>query len=670
MHGGRLFFAAAFAIATTPAPSRAQEPAKDRDLVVEKAGKAFDAGRKWAVLVGVDKYLDPKVPSLQFCGSDARLLARKLEESCGYDADNILLLVQDQKELHLHPSGINLRNQIVDWLKLVKKGDTVIVSFSGHGFLDADGNGYLAPQDLELAHVGLTGYPVEELRKALRNCEATQKLLILDCCHAGSAKAIEKPVGPSSQELGGAFRDAEGLITLASCRKDEKSQEWGDKKQGLFTYWLAEGLSGAADFDKNGLVDSDEAYRFTFEKVPTTAQRVLNARQTPVRIIGDDVAGVFALARVTKPDSPQPPPPPPVPEMLTEITNSIGMKLVMIPAGEFEMGSPANEVRRYDNEGPQQAVRITKPFYFCTTEVNQSHWQRVMRTKPWSGKPFVKEGPGYAATYLSWLDAVKFCNALSTNEGRIPCYEIGVDDVRRVAGTGYRLPTEAEWEFACRAGSKTRYSFGDGDGSLSEYAWFEQNAYKAGEAYPHAVGQLRANEWRLFDMHGNASEWCWDRFGHYASVPGVLLDPQGPSDGLVRVIRGGCWSSTARDLRTAHRDKAEAGHRDGNLGFRVALENPTPKPQAMTTRQNNAPGMRFPLGRQLPLIAKIKVDNFSNFKIDPDRPGAHPSVLAKGTEVEVLERHKETDWWLVQEKTGKKRQGYVQGNLLVEVNTD
>jgi tetratricopeptide (TPR) repeat protein len=131
----------------------------------------------------------------------------------------------------------------------------------------------------------------------LAQCEATQKMLILDCGHAGGVKGDQLP-SASGAELGAAFGRAEGLITLASCRKEEQSREWEAKRQGLFTYFLTDGLRGAADFDRNGLVDSDELYRYAMDKVPITAQRVLNARQTPVRYIPPSVVGVFALARL------------------------------------------------------------------------------------------------------------------------------------------------------------------------------------------------------------------------------------------------------------------------------------------------------------------------------------------------------------------------------------
>ena len=189
------------------------------------------------------------------------------------------------------------------------------------------------------------------------------------------------------------------------------------------------------------------------------------------------------------------------------IENSIGMVLVPIPAGEFLMGSPETEPGRRDNE-VQHQVTLTKPFLLGVHEVTQGQWQAVMGTTPWKGKEFVKEGDDYPATYVSWHDAVEFCRKLSEKEG-----------------LEYRLPTEAEWEYACRAGTTTAYSFGDDASELGEYAWYRENARNVGQKYAHTVGQKKPNPWGLYDMHGNVWEWCSDWYGDYPS--GSVTDPQG-----------------------------------------------------------------------------------------------------------------------------------------------
>jgi formylglycine-generating enzyme required for sulfatase activity len=234
-----------------------------------------------------------------------------------------------------------------------------------------------------------------------------------------------------------------------------------------------------------------------------------------------------------------------------------GLKLVWIPAGSFTMGSPQDEKDRSSNEGPV-SVTLTKGFWLGRHEVTQAEWQRVMRTTPWSGKGFVKEGDDYPATYVSWDDAVEFCKKLTESErgaGRLP------------ANWGYTLPTEAQWEYACRAGSTSRYSFGDDESDLSGYAWFHKNAYAAGEKYAHQVGKKKANAWGLHDMHGNGWEWCRDF--NAGKLPGGL-DPEVSAGGSDRVIRGGSWDFTARLCRSAYRCGNTPADRSEHMGFRLA----------------------------------------------------------------------------------------------------
>jgi formylglycine-generating enzyme required for sulfatase activity len=238
---------------------------------------------------------------------------------------------------------------------------------------------------------------------------------------------------------------------------------------------------------------------------------------------------------------------------LEETTNSIGMRFVLIPAGEFVMGSPDGDKDVADDERAQHRVRITKPFYLGVHEVTQGQYEAVMGSCPWSGQPAVKEGADYPATYVSWEDAAAFCEKLSAKEGRT-----------------YRLPTEAEWEYACRAGSTARFFFGDDPWALENHAWYYGNAEVAGELYAHAVGRKKPNGWGLHDLHGNVWEWCSDQWceDYYKTSP--VDDPTGPSSGDVRVVRGGSWGSSAWFARSARRFRVFPDFRDYFLGFRVS----------------------------------------------------------------------------------------------------
>jgi len=234
-----------------------------------------------------------------------------------------------------------------------------------------------------------------------------------------------------------------------------------------------------------------------------------------------------------------------------KFTNNLGMEFVYIPPGSFMMGSPSSESGR-DNDEKQHRVTLTRGFYMQTTEVTQGQWVEVMGTKPWSGEKYVRDDPGNPAAYVSWNNCRDFIRKLNQMEG----------------GNKYRLPTEAEWEYACRAGSSTRFCFGDSDSRLGDYAWYDKNAWNVGEKYAHKVGTKRPNAWGLYDMHGNVYEWCQDWSGDYSSDS--VTDPTGPSSGSYRVNRGGSWSHGAGSCRSADRGGLEPGRRGDDLGFRLS----------------------------------------------------------------------------------------------------
>ena len=244
-----------------------------------------------------------------------------------------------------------------------------------------------------------------------------------------------------------------------------------------------------------------------------------------------------------------------VPKAGSAIENSIGMKLVYIPAGKFMMGSPAIELGRFADQGPQHEVKITKGYYLGKYPVTQAEYQKVMGTNPsWfaaSGGDKARvaglDTSRFPVERVSWEDAKEFCRRLSLKEGK-----------------AYRLPTEAEWEYACRAGTRTAYNVG---ATLSTR---EANFIDSKVARPVAVGSYAPNAWGLCDMHGNVFQWCADWYGpdYYANSPS--RDPAGPENGSRRVPRGGSWNFPGERCRAAYRGNDPPSFVSNIIGLRVA----------------------------------------------------------------------------------------------------
>jgi formylglycine-generating enzyme required for sulfatase activity len=227
-------------------------------------------------------------------------------------------------------------------------------------------------------------------------------------------------------------------------------------------------------------------------------------------------------------------------------TNSIGMEFVLISSGSFMMGADKNFEDAYDDETPRHWVTVSQPFYLGKYEVTQEEWIEVMGSNPSGFK-----GLGNPVENVSWDDAGEFIRRLNQKEGH----------------SRYRLPAEAEWDYAARAGSASAYSFGDDAGQLGRYAWYDGNS---GDS-THPVGQKEPNAWGLYDIYGNVREWVNDRYGenYYRSSHGT--DPAGPSSGSSRVFRGGSRGSIARNCRSASRRNDTPDYRVDSLGFRLSL---------------------------------------------------------------------------------------------------
>jgi formylglycine-generating enzyme required for sulfatase activity len=224
------------------------------------------------------------------------------------------------------------------------------------------------------------------------------------------------------------------------------------------------------------------------------------------------------------------------------------MEFILIPAGEFYMGSPGTEKDRHDNEGPIHQVRMSRSFYMSKYEVTQDQYLVVTGVNPSD----FKEGTRPVEN-VPWEDAVAFCKRLSDKHA-----------------ASFRLPTEAEWEYACRGGTQTRFSYGDDPdySQLGDYAWYLENS----DSTTHSVGSKKPNAFGLYDMHGSVYEWCSDWYAAEQYRQNPAVDPQGPLSGQLRVCRGGSWYHIAGRCRSADRVTIPPDTQDCRIGFRVALD--------------------------------------------------------------------------------------------------
>lgn len=278
-----------------------------------------------------------------------------------------------------------------------------------------------------------------------------------------------------------------------------------------------------------------------------------------------------------------------------ETTNSVGMKLRLIPQGEFLMGSPMDE--RGHGPETQHRVQLTRSFYLAAHEVTQEQYQKVMGENPSSYSPTGRnrnkvadlDTTKFPVDEVSWFDAVDFCNKLSEKEDLSQYYLREGDAVTILGGNGYRLPTEAEWEYACRAGTTTPFHFGsqcNGTRANVDGTWpYSGKRAKVGSIWPYeitekgpylerptTVGSYPSNAFGLYDMHGNQWEWCQDWYAEYGDES--VSDPTGPLHGKWRVVRGGSFYGPTHGKRSASRSNTLPDKRSASLSFRPARTYP------------------------------------------------------------------------------------------------
>ena len=546
---------------------------------------------KYAFLVGISDYDEKQLKPLPFARNDIIQFRRLLLET-GFKADNIVMLVDDPAAApegaragRFLPECQKIQAELEVLLPSLEEDDELVLAFCGHGVQFVGENvPYFCPLDAVLTErntlISMT-WLYEQLswnETTQQGCRARSRLLIMDACRKDPESRLLRNSNQLELKNLQLAAPPQGVVALFSCAEGQSALEHSKLEHGVFFYHLLQGLRGQADGNRDNQVTLDEIVAFSKSETQSYARRVLQAPQTPRQLGFFD--GTWVLRELQ-------------PQML--FAESIGIQLAVIPAGSFLMGSPENEEGRSGDESPQHRVQISREFRLGRTEVTKGQFAAFVRDTGYrteaekDGKggygfdpetgtfeqdpEYTWQNPGFPQTddhpvvNVSWNDAQEFLKWLSQKDGR-----------------RYRLPTEAEWEYACRAGSTTRYWNGDDAEGLAKIANVADGTAKAkfdswttitardGFVVTAPVGRFPANKFGLHDMHGNVWEWCADWYDdeYYASSPGT--DPQGPSSGSSRVLRGGSWVYAPNGVRCAYRSNGSPDSRSYGSGFRVLLE--------------------------------------------------------------------------------------------------
>ena len=508
--------------------------------------------KKYALLVAVTTYEHTHLnqsPKIQFPEADATAIAAELKGS-GYEVETLLGTQATRTAIGQKLAG------------LAKKGNqpgVIVIGFFGHGVeydeKDADGKqtsrSYFCPYDATMRKrldekgketFDKPGKPriepdpttlisMASVFEAMSLSPAGNRVLLADCCRNDPHAARGRGFGTGIKT--GDLPENANTAALFACSKGERAFEDPVSKHGAFTCCVLDWLKKPDGRPTAGSLGEhlDDAVPKLVAKLSKGDEnqkpRYLNVGKVDLMLGRDPFIGKTAGEGK---------------ELVPEIT------FHWCPPGDFMMGLGTSVVN----------VTLTKGFWMGETEVTQGQWHSLMNTTPWKGQEYVKEGFKIAATYISHDDAVAYCDKLTEQERKVG---------RLSEGWKYALPTEAQWEYACRSGTGTRFSFGDDKKSLGDYGWFVENVDKKKEDYAHEVGLKKPNQWGLKDMHGNVWEWCADWYD--AKLPGGR-DPVVLSKGSSRVYRGGSWILAAPYCWSAFRHRDSPGGRRSDLGFRVA----------------------------------------------------------------------------------------------------
>jgi|694.fasta_scaffold87258_6 formylglycine-generating enzyme required for sulfatase activity len=570
--------------------------------------------KNWAICVGINQYRF--LQDLTCAVNDAEKMHVWLKETAKFDQTYLFTdkspEIDDMSESF--PSQPTFTT-LLYWLSKrfpsnsrppLSASDSLWFFFSGHGVRE-QGEDYLLLSDsiADPERVRNSAITLAFVTEQLRQSGAGNIMMFVDAC-----RSVVK------SGLGIELQSEQGIISIASCRPEQKSYEIEELGHGSFTYALLESLQIQGENNcatverlckrlKDRVLEINRVYKkpvqtpyariepetknhliFLPERIQPTlndiailktnafkAEFILNDlklaqilwhrlvpydqdeaidRLTEIRLklrqpgLNSTVSLPSEFVQTSSPKSPDSSPSPRPQVLIETLPGGIELEMIIIPAGTFTMGSD-----EYDREKPQHQVNLQE-FYLGKYPVTQEQYQAVMGNNPSN----FKDNPKNPVEQVSWDDAQEFCKKLN----------------QLIVGKDFRLPTEAEWEYACRAGTQTRYYFGDDAAKLGDYGWYDENS----DSKTHAVGQKKPNDWGLYDMSGNVWEWCEDPYhDSYANKPENIKNNGNTiwssSDTSSRLLRGGSWLYDSRNCCSAIRYGYNADVRNINIGFRLAV---------------------------------------------------------------------------------------------------
>ncbi|MBN2442696.1 MAG: SUMF1/EgtB/PvdO family nonheme iron enzyme [Spirochaetales bacterium] len=503
-------------------------------------------GKRWAVCIGIKDYWEEKIADLEKAQNDAKGLAKIFNTIGQFDKVYTMTDDLDLKDKN-YPTKFNIEDRIDYIMKMARKNDLIVFAFSGHGIADAQGQSYLVPADVRLNKPYETSFELDYIVSKLKEKKIEKSLLLIDACREEMQESKGLKAGGFSTPI---YSKAELAAIFYATKAGWYSYEDKQSDYGIFTRFLIEGLKGKANSDNDSIVSFSELEKYVMKTVFDYALE-LDIEQCPYTKIYGEKFGDLALTAINSSTT-----------IVEDDENPENM--VLVKAGSFEMGSNDGE----DGEKPVHTIRITEDFWIGKYEVTFTAYDAFC-TATGTEKPDDRGwGRGNRPViYVSWEDAVLYCNWKSKKEGLAPCYTGGGKKITcDFSKNGYRLPTEAEWEYAARGGNKSKGYVYAGSNIAEEVSWFDSTS----DNKTRTVGTKIPNELGLYDMSGNVVEWCWDWYakGYYKISP--VSDPTGPEKGVARVFRGGCWFDVAGYVRFAYRGYNVPGGRGRGIGFRLA----------------------------------------------------------------------------------------------------